>query len=76
MACPDTQIFLGFFSTASPEWLRTCPEGMSGDSGHLADPPELPCRAQCYSSFKLVGNQFDVTLGSGRHPIGPVAPLP
>ena len=27
MACPDTQIFLGFFSTASPEWLRTCPEG-------------------------------------------------
>ena len=42
MACPDTQIFLGFFSTASPEWLRTCPEGMSGDSGHLADPPELP----------------------------------
>ena len=43
MACPDTQIFLGFFSTASPEWLRTCPEGMSGDSGHLADPPELPC---------------------------------
>ena len=43
MAYPDTQIFWGFFSTASPEWLRTCPEGMFGDSRHLADPPELPC---------------------------------
>ena len=38
----DTQIFWGFFSTASPEWLRTCLEGMSGDSRHLADPPVLP----------------------------------
>ena len=41
MAFPDTQDFGVFFSTASPEWLRTGPEGMSGDSRHFADPPEL-----------------------------------
>ena len=51
MACVDTQIFLGFFSTASPEWLRTCPEGMSGDSGHLADPPELPWSVVSWSKL-------------------------
>ena len=42
MAFPDTQDIYFFFSTASPEWLRTGPEGMSGDSRHFANPPELP----------------------------------
>ena len=46
MAFPDTQDFFFFFSTASPEWLRTGPEGMSGDSRHFADPPELPWHAE------------------------------